>query len=446
MQFDRIAEFVLTPQAVPDDALDHVATLLIDTIGVAAGAAALAPGMIARDHAVAFMNADRAANAAHLMFDGRTASLSGAAYAAATQIDNLDAHDGYNPTKGHIGCAVVPALFAFSEAFPDLEGRAALEALAMSYEVAARAALALHATVSDYHTSGAWNALGVVALGARLRGLDPEALRQAFGIAEYHGPRSQMMREIANPTMLHDGSGMGAMTGVMAVLLAERGFEGAPAITVEAGEVRGFWADLGREWTVGSNYMKPYPICRWAHAALDALKLVRLEHGFAADDVAAITVRTFAEAACLFDGMPDTTSKAQYSLKFALAVMLVHGEVGADNIAGAGLKDRAVAEVLPRVEVVEDARHSERFPHGRWSDVTVTLRDGTVLSSGDVHARGGPEAPMTLGEIEDKFHRLAACLPDARRAAIWEMRERLMVPGARFSELAGLVREAIKPG
>ena len=53
---------------------------------------------------------------------------------------------------------------------------------------------------------------------------------------------------------------------------------------------------------------------------------------------------------------------------------------------------------------------------------------------------------MTLGEIEDKFHRLAACLPDARRAAIWEMRERLMVPGARFSELAGLVREAIKPG
>ena len=283
-------------------------------------------------------------------------------------------------------------------------------------------------------------------MGARLRGLDPEALRQAFGIAEYHGPRSQMMREIANPTMLHDGSGMGAMTGVMAVLLAERGFEGAPAITVETGEVRGFWADLGREWTVGLNYMKPYPICRWAHAALDALRLVRLEHGFAADDVAAITVRTFAEAACLFDGMPDTTSKAQYSLKFALAVMLVHGEVGADNIAGAGLKDRAVAEVLPRVEVVEDARHSERFPHGRWSDVTVTLRDGTVLSSGDVHARGGPEAPMTLGEIEDKFHRLAACLPDARRAAIWEMRERLMVPGARFSELAGLVRDAIKPG
>jgi hypothetical protein len=69
--------------------------------------------------------------------------------------------------------------------------------------------------VSDYHTSGAWNALGVAALGCRLRAC-PDTLRHALGIAEYHGPRSQMMREIANPTMLHDGSGMGALVGMMA--------------------------------------------------------------------------------------------------------------------------------------------------------------------------------------------------------------------------------------
>ena len=81
---------------------------------------------------------------------------------------------GYNPTKGHIGCAVVPALFAFAEARPELSARDALSALVMSYEVAARAAMALHATVSDYHTSGAWNALGVAALGCRLMGARPD--------------------------------------------------------------------------------------------------------------------------------------------------------------------------------------------------------------------------------------------------------------------------------
>ncbi|MEL6478242.1 MAG: MmgE/PrpD family protein, partial [Pseudomonadota bacterium] len=335
MSFDDIADFVLRDTPVPETALEMAATLLIDTLGVAAGAIPLEAGRIARDHAVRFHGAGRPEDAATLLFDGRRASLSGAAFAAATQIDNLDAHDGYNPTKGHIGCAVVPALLAFAEHQPDLSGRAALSALAMSYEVAARAAIALHASVSDYHTSGAWNGLGVAALGTRLRGGDVAMLRQAMGIAEYHGPRSQMMREIANPTMLHDGSGMGALVGTMAVLLAEDGFEGAPAITAEAPEAAAHWADLGQHWTILDNYIKPYPICRWAHAALDALDGIVTAHDLAAQDVAALEVNTFAEAAALFPGMPATTSQAQYSMPFALAARLVHGALGPAQITGA---------------------------------------------------------------------------------------------------------------
>ena len=81
----------------------------------------------------------------------------------------------------------------------------------------------MHGTVSDYHTSGAWVAVAVAALGVRLAGGDADTLRQAIGIAEYHGPRSQMMREIDNPTMLHDGSGWGAMVGVTSADLALAG-------------------------------------------------------------------------------------------------------------------------------------------------------------------------------------------------------------------------------
>ena len=253
-----------------------------------------------------------------MLFDGRPASLPGAAFAAATQIDNLDAHDGYNPTKGHIGCAVVPALCVLAEQLPNLTARDALEAMVMAYEVSARAGIALHATVDDYHTSGAWNGLGVAALACRLRGYDHNLLRHAMGIAEYHGPRSQMMREIANPTMLHDGSGMGALVGCMAALLANDGFEGAPAITAEADDAAPFWSDLGQTWTIEGNYIKPYPICRWAHAAIDALDMLATAHALTPDNVAAIEVRTFAESAALFPSMPATTSQAQYSLAFAL--------------------------------------------------------------------------------------------------------------------------------
>jgi 2-methylcitrate dehydratase PrpD len=378
------------------------------------------------------------------MFDGRKASIPGAAFATASQIDNLDAHDGYNPTKGHIGCAVVPALCAFAEHHPSLSGRDALAALAISYEVSARAAIALHNTVSDYHTSGAWNALGVVAIGARLGGLSPDVLRHALGIAEYHGPRSQMMREIANPTMLHDGSGMGAMVGAMAVFLAQGGFEGAPAITVEAGDVAYYWADLGSQWTIMENYIKPYPICRWAHAALDALGQVMEQHGLADKDIAKIEVRTFAEAAALYSGMPGTTSQAQYSLPFALASRMVHGHIGPEHITGDGLADARVAQALTKIDVQEDSRHSHRFPAARWSDVTVHSYSGGTFHSGDIHARGGPESPMSMSEIEAKFHAMAAPINTERREALWGMQSRLLDTDVRFSELLALIHEPLE--
>ena len=440
MRFDRIAEFALSGRDIPQSTLDMAATLLIDTVGVAAGAAGLTAGRIARDHVFAFHGAGAPEHAAHMMFDGRCASIPGAAFATATQIDNLDAHDGLNQTKGHIGCAVVPALFAFAENRPELSARDALKVLVVAYEIAARAAFALHTSVSDYHTSGAWNALGVAAIGCRLGDANPDQLRQAFGIAEYHGPRSQMMREIANPTMLHDGSGMGALVGSMAALMAKDGFTGAPAITVENEDAAQFWADLGEVWTIEQNYIKPYPICRWAHAALDALSGLMRAHGFHADDVANIKVNTFTESAALFPGMPATTSQAQYSLPFALATMLVHGRIGPDEITGAGLSDPQVAALLPRISVHEAVRHSERFPKGRWSDVTVELKDGRRLASGDVNARGGSEAPMDMHEVEAKFHIMASALPEPRRRAIWEMREQLMQPEAKLEELARLVR------
>lgn len=440
-EFDPIAAFVLNGGAsIPDSALRQAAILLLDTIGVAAGASSLEAGRIARATACEIYGAGSDGWSAPILFDGRRASLAGAAYAGATQIDNLDAHDGYNPTRGHIGCAVVPALFAFAEKAPGLSGPQALSALAVAYEVAARAGMTLHATVSDYHTSGAWNALGVVALGCRLLGADAETLRQAFGIAEYHGPRSQMMREIDNPTMLHDGSGMGALVGVSAVLLALRGFKGAPAVTVEGIEAEKFWSDLGADWTIGKNYIKPYPVCRWGHGAVDAARRLRLRHGFSHQDIRAVRIGTFHHAARLFAGMPGTTSQAQYSLAFAVATMLVHGRIGPEHVAGDALDNPGIGALVARTAVVEDVRHSRRFPDGRWSDVTIELIDGRRLESGDTDARGGPEAPMDLAEIREKFDIMCApAIGAARAAEIWETGMRLIEDEMPFSALSRLV-------
>ncbi len=440
--FARVAEFVLnrSPGDMPDSAHEAAALMMLDTMGILIASGPMEAGAIARDTAALLYSSGDPDFSARMMFDGRRVSLAGAAYAAATQTDNLDGHDGYNPTKGHIGVVVVPALAALVEHSPDLTGPQALAAVITGYETAGRAGLSLHATVSDYHTSGAWNALGVVAMASRLRGHSAEQMRQAMGIAEYHGPRSQMMREIANPTMLHDGSGWGAMVGMSAAILAEHGFTGAPAITIEEDRVAPFWLDLGEFWQMEHQYVKPYPICRWAHAAIDGVRAIMLENDLTHDQLSYIHINSFREAACLFPGMPGTTSQAQYSLPFAVAVQAVHGRIGVEHISGGGLSDPTVEAVMNRVTVSECNRHSDRFPDGRWADVRVTTTDGQTLESGDVHARGGPESPMTREEVITKFMEFAVPAIGAQRAS--EIRDTILGftnPHSNFADLAALI-------
>ena len=414
-----VADFALglAPEDVPEGARRDAALMLLDTLGVAAAASPMEAGRIARDTASLLYGSADPAHRARMLFDGREASLAGAAYAAATQTDNLDAHDGYNPVKGHIGVAIIPALLALAEQAEPMSGAEALMLVTLGYEIAGRAGLALHATVSDYHTSGAWNALGVAAMASRLRGLSASQLREAIGIAEYHGPRSQMMREIANPSMLHDGSGWGAMVGISSTILAERGFTGAPAITVEAEEAASFWSDLGSRWIMQAQYVKPYPICRWAHAPIDGVRDLMLANGLGPDDIRHIQINTFHESACLFQGVPDSTSMAQYSLSFAVATQAVHGRIGVEQVSGDGLADAAVHAMIKRISVAESAAHNATFPHTRDADVQITLNDGRVLDSGLVHARGGSERPMDEQEIIAKFEDYAAPVIGADRAS-----------------------------
>lgn len=409
---ERVTGFALRtrPEAMPPRTRRRAALLFLDTLGICAAAAPLEAGRIARDTAAALFGAGAGAQAAPMLFDGRRVSLAGAVFAAATQIDNLDGHDGYNPTKGHIGVVAAPTLAALAR--PDLPGSEALAALIVGYEIAGRAGIALHATVPEYHTSGAWNALGVAAMAARLRGQTGAQLREGLGIAEYHGPRSQMMREIATPTMLHDGSGWGVLAGMTAALMAERGFTGAPAVTVERADAAPVWADLGQVWQTELQYIKPYPVCRWAHAPIDAVREICAAHGFGtpgfeADSIAAVHIRSFANAVALFPAMPETTAQAQYSLGFSVAAQIVHGALGVAQITGAGLLDARVARLVARTTTEVAPEHEARYPAGRWADVTLTLADGRVLSSGETHARGGPERPFSQADILDKFHAFA---------------------------------------
>ena len=407
----------LDADTLPDAVMTTAKLLVLDLLGVLAAAHQLEAGRIARDHAVKHWAAGPDAPKARLAFDGRTASLPGAAFAMATQLDNLDAHDGWQPSKGHAGAALLPALMGLAEDAEELSGREALVLMIAGYEISYRAAAALHGTVPDYHTSGAWNALGCVAMGARLRSASDDVFRHALGIAEFHAPRSQMMREIANPTMLHDGTGFGAPVGLYALLVAEDGFTGAPAATIEFGDAAPYWSDLGQNWLTCQQYVKPYPICRWAHAPIDAALGLREAHSIDPQDIVSIEVHTFKYSAELSAKVPDTSPKAQYSLAWPVACAFVRGVVGVDEVMPEAFTDPELIRLTSLVTPHVNATLEADYPARRQASVRVTLRDGRRFDSGVVEASGGPDPQPTEAEIVKKFRRFAGSVLSADQVA-----------------------------
>lgn len=440
-----VAEFVtgISWDALPAGVRAAAGRCLVDLVGVAAGGFGLPQATIVREHVLARRADASAANGgaanggaanggaanrgAAVWFTGRTTAAADAAWANATAIESLDAHDGHALTKGHAGVALLPGLLAVYARRPDAPGAELLASLVAGYELGTRLGIALHATAADYHSSGAWNAVALAIAGAAALGARGETLLHAAGIAEYFAPRGPMMRSITAPTMVKDSSGWGCRVGVEAAELACAGFTGAPAELVsgllrrpgphQADGIGGLWADLGARWRIEEQYLKPYPVCRWAQPAVEAVLLLRRRHGIEPAAIASITVGSFAEAVSLAVTQPADTEQAQYSLPFAVAAALQAGALGVTEVSGRALADPAIRRLARVVVLSEVPAYSAGFPAVRRADVTIVLHDGTRLDARGVGARGEPDEPLSQGELDAKFGSLGRRLLGAAGTA-----------------------------
>ncbi|MDG2230059.1 MAG: MmgE/PrpD family protein [Paracoccaceae bacterium] len=394
--------------SAPPDLRARIKLNLLDLIGIAAAGRQTRLAQIINDHA-----AENFGGILPMLFDGRKASAQGAALAAGMTIDSLDGHDGFNPAKGHIGCPMMPAALMLGHE-ANISGQDFLNSLIMGYEFGARAAMAQHGTVPDYHTSGSWGATAAAAAGARLANLTPDQTGHALGIAEYHGPRSQMMRCIDHPTMLKDGAGWGAMSGVAAVKLALSGFTGAPALTIE--QAPDHWQDLGEHWYLREQYFKPYPVCRWAQPPIEAALKLRQAHHIQPAQIDKIEIITFHQSVRLATSTPRTTEEAQYSTSFPVAVALARGTVTPADIADDNLTDPEILRLSRAMQLREDDTANAAFPARRIARVAITLLDGRHYESDWNEARWDASAPPSENELREKYRALADPVLGPRRA------------------------------
>lgn len=391
---------------LPEAVLSILRRSFTDTMGVAAVGSTTSLSAIARRTAPLIFGAGTAGGARMLM-DGREVSPVGAAMAGAFTVDSIDAHDGTTPCKGHAGSAVFPALIAMAQADGKMDGKRFAEVLAVAYEISYRAGLVQHATCADYHTSGAWTAVGVAAAGAKLLGGTSEQIRHAAGIGEYHGPRSQMMRCIDHPSMLRDGVGWGAPSGVTAAYLAMEGFTGAPALTCEGDDAAEFWADLGLGWRlVDHTHYKAYPCCRWAHPALDAVSDLMRDNDLTHEQIESVEIRTFHYATRLAGHEPQDQDEFTYAIAFPVAAMIVRGQVGVEELSEQALHDPDILRVSRATKLIDDDEMTRRSTEKRWAQVTLVLKDGRRVEDAPRTPRGDADMPLSDQQISDKFHLL----------------------------------------
>jgi 2-methylcitrate dehydratase PrpD len=409
----QVQDFIhgLRAKDIPDTAFHATRRCLLDTVAVMLAGTHTETGRLLRDHVATVYPAGAAG--ARLPLDGRRAAAPAAAMAGAGATDSLDGHDGHRLCKGHVGAAMVPGLLAFADTDGGCDLGEFILRLLVGYEIATRAGIALHRISPQYHTSGAWNALGVAAIGTRMLGFESQRTASALGAAEFYAPRGLMMRVIDQPSMLKDGSQMGAFAGVAATLLARDGFRAGCSELIESEDVSDLWADLGTCWRVEEQYFKPYPVCRWAQPALEAA--AQLQGKVPADAIDRIRVRTFTEGVRLAGHAPANGDEAQYAIAFPVAALLRHGRLAADEITGSALTDRRTLDLAARVELIPDDRFDARFPAERWCEMEIATTDGQILQSGETATRGDPETALSDTEIVKKAQTLTEPILDSER-------------------------------
>lgn len=299
---------------------------------------------------------------------------------------SLDFDDTHADSSLHPSAPVVPAALAAAE-LTGASGADFLAAVVVGFEVCCRLGMALDPTAHyarGFHPTATAGTFGAAAAAGRLLGLDEKAMASAFGVAASQASGS--LQFLVNGAWNKRYQvGEAAMKGLMAATLAASGFVGAEdAIDGKHGFLRGYSdgadparavAGLGSTWETLRIGVKPYPACRYTHAAVDGLLALRRDLSLAPDEVQAITVGLHRNGIILVGAPLDEKRRArsvvegQFSMPFAAAVALLRGRFGWDDY---DLLGKPEAEALAaRVDVVRDeSLEGLRHPFG----ATLTLR------------------------------------------------------------------------
>ena len=406
LQFDKL----------PSEVVERTRLLAMDHVGIALRAR----------HAAA-LNESMATTLTKLGMDGGSASVIGdekgyAPPAAALYNGNLahslDFDDTHARGSIHPSAPIVPAAFAAAE-MTGANGRDIIAGIVAGYEVQIRLSIALKPSehyARGFHPTATCGVFGAAAAAARVFGLTADQIANAFGLCGSQAAGSmQFLLDGAWNKPFH--TGYAAMGGLMAASFAADGFIGAgQALEGKAGFLHAYApdsdhqaavADLGERFETLDIAVKPYPSCRYGHAAMDALIDLRTANDINYRDIESVEVGLPRTGWNLI-GDPENDKQnpknyvdGQFSMPFVAAVAIRDGKMGWDSYAPHLADDETLA-LCKRIRSIVDPKVEAEFP-AHMSGLVRVRTSGGNFEKMVIHARGEPENFLSTAEMRGKF-------------------------------------------
>ena len=424
---DTYVDFIVNTKydALPEKAISKLKDLIIDHIGVAAGAA------LGSDSSEGIFKGIQAFSAGTtgkctVYTKGHNFAPHYAALLNGSFAHSYDFDDTYAPGTVHPGASVIPATLAAAQVAGS-SGKDTLLAIAVGYEIVCRLSRALGAGSYDrgFHNTATTGIFGSVGAICKLRGLPYQVTRDALGLAGSKSAGSmQYLRDGSWNKRLHPG--FAAHDAMMCIALAEAGINGATRIF--EGEVgilhaysthsktEGLTEALGSHWEFPLTALKPFSACRYTHTGIEIVDNVAKKHnrtmpkkltvrlGPASYGIVGRAVQTKLNPSNLVD--------AQFSNYYQLAVTWFHGAgIGYAAYDDDKFNDKRVREMLGRIEHIED----KDCPV--WGTIIdFEMEDGTKIHEELAHPLGEEQNPYSKEQVRDKFRSLIPNVYDSKRA------------------------------
>jgi 2-methylcitrate dehydratase len=420
------------------DAVHEAKRFLLDSVGCALG------GVNQHDMVIALGVLDDIAGRgpATVFGTGKRMDPVSATLANALLIRCMDFNDIYWRQDPSHPSDIFPAAIAACERMGS-DGKELIVGLVLGHEFEMRFCEAAYPGIEErgWHHATLTAFVSPIVAGRMLR-LNASQIENAIGIS---GVRHVTLGSVSagELTMVKNTADpMATQSGMLAALLAERGFTG-PGHLIEGKE--GLVHCLGPEWKLniltdglGDSWritqcgMKGFPTEALTHAPLSATIELLKANDLNPSQIAKVQIHTLARAADILSDPskydPQTKETADHSLPYVIAAALVDRQVTPLSFTPEKIADPTLRAQLSKVELIADPEIDKVFPQLQRTIVKITTFDGQVLTKQLDYPKGDPRNRLTDREVEEKFATLAEGIlsPAAQKKlsdAIWGLDE-----------------------